>query len=105
MDSEENKKQLTNNQQELNDLSEQNSIIENDYIDINNEITKIILQQKDFDEETQNEIFDNVQNLLNNPINQEKHLEEDNNICYFQNKIKQNKNQKNIFHPLTIMIY
>ena len=97
MDSEENKKQLTNNQQELNDLSEQNSIIENDYIDINNEITKIILQQKDFDEETQNEIFDNVQSLLNNPINQEKHLEEDNNICYFQNKIKQNKNQKNIF--------
>ena len=40
MDSEEIKKQLKKNQQELNDFSEQNSITENDYLDINNEIAK-----------------------------------------------------------------
>ena len=98
MHSEENEKQLNKNQQEMNDISEQNSIMENDYTDLNKEIAKIVLEYKDSDENSQNDIFDNVQGLLNNTMKQEKGWEEDNNnILNFHNKNQQNKNQNNIF--------
>lgn len=98
MHSEENEKQLNKNQQEMNDISEQNSIMENDYTDLNKEIAKIVLEYKDSDENSQNDIFDNVQGLLNNTMKQEKGWEEDNNnILNFHNKNLPNKNQKNIF--------
>jgi hypothetical protein len=70
MHSEENEKQLNKNQQEMNDISEQNSIMENDYTDLNKEIAKIVLEHKDSDENSQNDIFDNVQGLLNNTMKQ-----------------------------------
>ena len=98
MHSEENEKQLNKNQQEMNDISEQNSIMENDYTDLNKEIAKIVLEHKDSDENSQNDIFDNVQGLLNNTMKQEKGWEEhNNNILNFHNKNQPNKNQNNIF--------
>jgi hypothetical protein len=86
---------LSNQQiNEKHNKSEQNSIIENDFTELNNEIAKVILEQNDIDENiSQNEKFnDNDFNLLKLNSNQEI------NYPYKNNQI--NQNQGNMYQLL-----
>ena len=98
MDNKQNKQEKNLNNKESKDFIDQKSIMENDYTELNNEISKLVLGQKEKEINSQNEKFyDNDQYYVNLTPNEGKIHEDINNKYSLNNKAKLCKNQENVY--------